>query len=221
MATYVEEILDKFEKNNIKPNISNVAIALRVKLGNEKVKEIYNTLLHKPGEEIDFVNGVPEYNLFWTAAKMIEMENAEVSDDGLRYPSHGWINRNLWYPIEVVCEALNTLNGVNSSDGVIYPDGTCYRSKGFWTIVFDTVEDFNHFLWAGCYRYLPLAKSEKWRILPNLGDPDYNEKKLIFELHYMNLNAKKEDMEKDFVDMAKCIEDYSNDENEIKAKLDK
>ena len=217
MATYVKEILDVFEKNNIVKNTYNIAVALRVKLGNEKVKEIYNTL----GEEIDFVDFVPEYNYYWAAVKMIEMENAEESDDGLRYPSHGWINGDLWYPLASVTAALNTLNGVEAHAGIIYPKGSFYRSKGYWTIDFDTIEDFNHFLWAGCHRYLPLTKSEKWRILPNLGDPDYNEKKLKFELHYMKLNAKKEDMEKDFADMAKCIEDYSNDENEIKAKLEK
>ena len=162
-----------------------------------------------------------EYNKYWVANKLVEMTESEPEEDGISYPSHGWVNDELWPTLGLITEQLNKLNGVHCSHGVIYPNGSCYRSKGFWGIDFDTVEDFNHFLWAGCYRYLPLAKSEKWYILPNLGDPDYNENKLRMELHYMKLSADKKTMEKDFDDFAKCVEDYSNDENEIKRKLNK
>lgn len=221
MATYVEEILTKFKETNIIENDVNIAIALRMKLGEDKLIKIFNSLWHEEDFKSEFVNKDTEYGYYWLAAKMIEMDKAEPADDGIKYPSHNWVNGELWYPLLTVTEALNSLNGVTASKGLVYRDGSCYRSKGFWTIDFDSIEDFNHFLWAACYRYIPLAKSDEWRLLPNLGDPDYNEHRLRFELHYMMLNATKEEMEKDFVKMAKHIEAYSNDENEIKERLTK
>lgn len=223
MKTYVEEVVEKLEAVGLETRTINIARGLRSMLGDEKVSKLFREMLESKdiSSSDERVKDSDEYNYYWLAVKLKEIDEAEEAEDGLKYPSHGWVNGEMWEALDNVSKQLNTLNGVYASEGVVYPEGSCYRSKGFWTIDFDTVEDFNHFLWAGCYRYLPLAKSEKWRILPNLGDPDYKEKKLRFELHYMNLNAKKEEMEKDFADIAKCIEDYSNDENEIKSKLEK
>lgn len=211
MDTYVNEILENFEENNIIKSTYNIALALRTKLGDEKINSLFKTLPKT------FKN---TYKYYLTAAKMIEIDSAEESEDGLKYPSNGMLDGGLWNPLSIIGNALNSLNGVTASDGVIYSKGSCYRSKGYWSVDFDTVEDFNHFLWAGCNRYLPLTKSEKWRLLPNLGDPHYTEKKLRFELHYMKLNASKSDMENDFAIMAECIEDYSNVENEIKVEIE-
>ena len=222
MSTYVEEVIESLKNNNIIVNEHNVALGLRAKLGDKKIKEMYNIMVAGYGGEGEWPENVKEeeYNKYWVANKLIEMAESEPKEDGVNYPSHGWVNDELWPTLGLITEQLNKLNGVHCSHGVIYSNGSCYRSKGFWGIDFDTVEDFNHFLWAGCYRYLPLAKSEKWYILPNLGDPDYNENKLRMELHYMKLSADKKTMEKDFADFAKCVEDYSNDENEIKRKLE-
>lgn len=221
MKTYVEEVIENLKDNNIVVNDHNVALGLRARFGDKRIKEIFTTMaFNKNGNWPE--NIVEEdYNKYWVANKLVEMSESEPSEDGIRYPSHGWVNDELWPTLGLITEQLNKLNGVHCSHGVIYPNGSCYRSKGFWNIDFDTIEDFNHFLWAGCYRYLPLAKSEKWYILPNFGDPNYFEDKLKMELHYMKLNADKKTMEKDFEDFAKCIEDYSNDENEIKRNLEK
>lgn len=223
MATYVDEIIEKLKEVSLETSAINIARGLRSMLGDEKIGKLFREMLESNNtiSSDERVKNGDEYNYYWLAVKLKEIDEAEEAEDGLKYPSHGWINGEMWEALDNVSKQLNTLNGVYASKGVVYPEGSCYRSKGFWTIDFDTIEDFNHFLWAGCYRYLPLAKSEKWRILPNLGDPDYREKRLRFELHYMKLNANKSDMEKDFADMAKCIEDYSNDENEIKNKLEK
>ena len=218
MKTYVEELVDNLENKSIKVNSNSIANGLRFTLGDEKIKEIFDDLFINK-KFVDRVNSETEYNYFWLASKLIEIDKVAPSADGLKYPGHGWVSGEMWYPLLAVSEQINRLNGVSCSDGVVYPEGSCYNTKGYWDITFDTIEDFNHFLWAGCYRYLPFSKSEKWRILPDLGDPDYNEKKLKMELHYNNLNAKKDEIEKDFFDLAKCFEDYANDEKEINITL--
>lgn len=209
---YVENVKKTLKDNDLLIKNNTVAQGLRVTLGDEKITEIFQELLRK--EEI------PDYyNYYWVAQKLVEMCNSPLSEDGLRYPSHHWINGELWWILGEVSEQLNRLRGVSASEGVVYPEGSCYGSKGFWTIDFDTIEDFNHFLWAGCYRYLPFTKNTDWLILPNLGDPDYNEKKIRMELHYMKLNAKKDEMERDFKEMAEHIKKYADDEEDIRINL--
>ena len=209
---YVENVKKTLRDNDLVIKSNTVAQGLRVTLGDEKVTEIFQELIER--------KEIPDYyHYYWLAQKLVEMCNAPLSEDGLRYPSHHWINGELWWVLGEVSEQLNRLSGVSASVGVVYPEGSCYGSKGFWTIDFETIEDFNHFLWAGCYRYLPLAKNRDWLILPNLGDPYYDEKKIRMELHYMKLNAKKDEMERDFKEMAEHIKKYADDEEDIRINL--
>lgn len=209
---YIEKVKETLNDKGLLVNKNTVAQGLRAILSDEKITEIYQELLR--GEK------VPDYyNYYWVAQKLVEMCNAPVSEDGLCYPSHHWINSELWWVLNGISEQLNRLKGVSSNEGIVYPEGSCYGSKGYWDIDFDTVEDFNHFLWASCYRYLQLFRNTDWFLLPSLGDPDYKEEKIKMELHYMKLHAKKEEMEKDFKEMEECIKKYADNEENIRIKL--
>ena len=147
------------------------------------------------------------------------MDNSEPYPDGLSYPSHQWLDGELWEPLNHIPHELNKLHGVHASRMTIYPEGCCYNTKGFVGIIFDSIEDFNHFLWASCYRYIPLSKETLWRIQPNLGDPDWTEKKLKMELHYCDMTADKVKMEEDFKYFAQCVTNYAEDEEDLIKKF--
>lgn len=222
MGKNVENVINILKEKNIEINNNAIATGLRLKLGNETVEKIYYALansLYDNEKEYPEEFDKNDYEYYWLATKLIEMDESELNEDGLKYPSHQWIDDDMYYPISLITKQLNRLDGIKCYDGVIYKDGSCYKSKGIWRIVFDTVEDFNHFLWAGCYRYMSLSRSTDWLLLPSLGDPNYNEKKLKIDLHYMNLGAKKEQIEKDITAFAKCIENYANEEKDIKKNL--
>lgn len=229
MSTYVEDTIKILKEKQIKITPRSVAVGLRFTLGDEKIEQISEALLHnysirynKLNEDTYInakVNEENDYNIFWIAKKLIEMDNAEVSEDGFKYPSHRWISGELFEPLSMIREQANRLKGVHCDNGVIYPEGSCYNTKGFWCIDFDTIEDFNHFLWAGCYRYLPLSKSNTWRLMPNLGDPNYKDNKIRMELHYLNLNAKKDEILEDIEKFTVGLKEYADNEETIRKNL--
>ena len=222
--TYIEQIYSNQQEGHF-ISVNEVATKLRELIGDENVTKAYNDMLSKYNFENDDEFSNPnynqeEYNYYWVAQKLIEMDNSELYPDGLHYPSHEWLNGELWEPLNYISRELNRLRGVSARSMTIYPDGCCYDTKGFIGITFDTIEDFSHFLWASCYRYIPLSKETLWRLQPDLGDPDWREKKLCMELHYCDLSADKEKMEEDFKYFAKCVADYAERQDDLIKDLD-
>lgn len=226
--TYLEEITEAEERYTT----YELANKLIERLGKEKVEEIFDELFIVMAGQTA-VNKAPnlslydgkatldEYNIYWVARKLIEMNGNDPKEDGITYPNHGWVNGELFPELLKISEQLNRLRGVHCDPGVIYPHGTWAGTKGLWRLVFDTIEDFNHFLWASCFRYLPIFKCDKWRIFPELGDPSYNNKKLCFELHYNVLNTDKETLLKDIEEFAEGAKEYADQEEEIRKELSK
>lgn len=184
------------------PDQRAIVDELRSMLGDEKIMDIYNGNIDDGYSESD-------YHFYWIAAKLIEMDKNGESKDGLKYPNHGWINGEFWSPCNLISSEINSIEGIHAGSMTIYKHGTCYNTKAWMSVIFDTIEAFNRFLWAGCYRYFDLSKSELWRLVPDFGDPDLREKKLKFELHYLDIDADAEKMEEDFKIMANGIKEYA------------
>lgn len=216
--TYVEQIYSQSEDYVI--SVNDIATKLREILGDEKVLKVYeDMLLNIQSGDINEVKNQnykqDEYHYYWVAKNLIEMDRSEPYPDGLSYPSHHWLNGDLWEPLNFISRELNKLHGVYAYSMIIYPNGSCYDTKGFIGITFDSIEDFNHFLWASCYRYIPLSKKTLWRIQPDLGDPDWRETKLKMELHYCDVTVDKVKMEEDFKHFAKCVANYAEREEDL------
>ena len=227
MENYVKEAYKNLEEKELRAyTYKEVAEELRRMLGDKEIINIYESLLENRNIRYNNLNEClygntlvdeeKDYNYFWIAAKLIEMDNNGESEDGFKYPSHGWIDGLLCDELFSINNELNRLKGVHCENECIYKNGSCYNTKGFWAIDFDTIEDFNHFLWAACFRYIPLSKNTDWLLLPNLGDPNYNEKRIRMELHYNKLNAKKDEILKDVKHFAKCIKKYVEGEEEVR-----
>ena len=178
--------------------------------------EIANYLAENYSEKvIDEILDKDGDRVFWVAKKLFEIKRNGCSKDGIEYPSTGYVTDEFFTPLEKITVQLNRLHGVHCDGGAIYAQGTCDGTKGFWSIDFDSISDLNHFLWAGCHRYFPITDSNLWRMQAYVSDPIYSETKLRLELHYLPVDAVKEQIVSDIDNFAMGVENYADDEKVI------
>ena len=160
------------------------------------------------------------YNEYWLARAKDDLEGEWSEKDQIKFPRFGWAGGEWIEPIGLVSKALNKIKNVTADDGVIYK-GKCYHDgRMMWTVDFDDIASFQHFLWAGCYRYFPLTKNDDWLLTVNDGDPDYRKTdKIRMQLQYQDLEANREKWENDLRDFAAGLEKYADEEEEIAKKL--
>lgn len=207
--TYIEEIIEK--NKDVELTYKKKIELLREMLGDDKVIEIFDELadcFYNPENLKSDKYNENEYMFYWSANSFIEIDRSKPAEDGIKYPNYGTIDGEFWSVLSLPMIQFDKLKDISASSMTIYKTRTCYDTKGIIWLRFDTIESFNHFLWAGCFRFMPFSKSSLWRLQPDLGDPDYNEKLIKMELHYCDLEAKKDKIEKDVRELAECIENY-------------
>lgn len=62
---------------------------------------------------------------------------------------------------------------------------------------------------------MPITHNNKWLITPDIGDPHYSQDKIIMDFCYQDLNAEREQWEKDVINMTSCILKYAEHQNDI------
>lgn len=164
---------------------------------------------------------VIRYDKLWIAYNSLARNCKWNEKDKMYYPKFGWISgkfKGLEF-LNTLTKALNRLDKVKASGGVVYDGCAYHNSKIIWTIHFEDIESFNHFLWAGCYRYMPITHNDKWFITPSIGDPNYMQKDIVMDFCYQDLNAEREEWEKDVNSMASCILTYAEHQNDMDSRI--
>lgn len=160
---------------------------------------------------------ISTYDKLWLAYNQLDANTTWNEKDKIKYPKFGWINGNFkgLEFLNSLTNALNKLDGIKASGGTVYDNCAYHNSKIIWTIQFENIEIFSHFLWAGCFRYMPITHNDKWLITPDIGDPHYHQDKIIMDFCYQDLNAEREEWEEDVKDMTSCILKYVEHQNDI------
>ena len=195
--------------NSTTPDQISIARELIDNLGEEKVFEIFDELVNAPDNFENDLYCKSDFDFYWIATKLIEMDKAEIGKDEIAYPSCDYVTGFIYAPCRIISSELNSILGVFSETTTIYKNGTIFGSKGYVDITFDSISAYNKFIWAGCHRYFGLTGSSLWKLIPNMSDPDFNENKLKFELHYMDMNANASKMYNDFKELADGIKEYA------------
>lgn len=181
-------------------------------LSDSEIITLFNKVKRLPIDKLAMLK--EKYNKLWLLHAQIDPEGQWSEKDKIHYPSFGWASgefKGLGF-IRDVSDALRKLKGVsNVSNGTLYESGG-WRGRIIWNVTFDNIRVFNHFLWASCFRFMPIEKNDKWEIYCDIGDPNYDEKKLRMYLAYVDKKSEREEWEKDVIYMAKCINSYAESE---------
>ena len=203
MVTISEEVVKSMDKE--------------ISLMNEnEITEEYNKY-HTNNIDMENVYNTVRYDKLWIAYNSLTKNCKWNEKDKIFYPKFGWSNgkfKGLEF-LNSLTDALNKLDGIKASGGTVYDNCAYHNSKIIWTIQFENIETFSHFLWAGCFRYMPITHNDKWLITPDIGDPHYHQDKIIMDFCYQDLNAEREEWEKDVKDMTSCILKYVEHQNDI------
>ncbi len=160
------------------------------------------------------------YNEYWLARAKDDPQGEWSEKDQIKFPRFGHASGEWVEPVGLVGKALNKIKGVRSSNGTIY-NGTCvHNGRMIWFVKFDSIATYQHFIWAGCWRYFPLSKNDDWLLTVDDGDPDYRKTDEIqMQLQYQDLEATREKWENDLRKFAAGLERYASKEEEIAKKL--
>ena len=183
MVTISEEVVKSIDKE--------------ISLMNEnEITEEYNKY-HTNNIDMENVYNTVRYDKLWIAYNSLTKNCKWNEKDKIFYPKFGWSNgkfKGLEF-LNSLTDALNKLDGIKASGGTVYDNCAYHNSKIIWTIQFENIETFSHFLWAGCFRYMPITHNDKWLITPDIGDPHYHQDKIIMDFCYQDLNAEREECE--------------------------
>jgi len=193
------------------------------KLTPQQISDIFDGMINAKEYDLKYEDDAEKlitYHEYWLARAKDDPQGEWSEKDQIKFPRFGHANGEWIEPVGLVGKALNKIKGVRSSKGVIY-NGTCvHKGRMMWTVDFDDIASFQHFLWAGCWRYFPLFKNDDWLLTVNDGDPDYcKTDKIRMQLQYQDLEANREKWENDLRKFAAGLERYASKEEEIAKKL--
>lgn len=193
------------------------------KLTPQQISDIFDGMVNSDEyglKDEDDAEKLITYHECWLARAKDDPKGEWSEKDQIKFPRFGWASGEWIEPIGLVGKALNKIKGVRADEGAIY-NGTCFHNgRMIWTVDFDDIASFQHFLWAGCYRYFPLTKNDDWLLTVNDGDPDYTKTdKIRMQLQYQDIEATREKWENDLRKFAADLEEYASKEEEIAKKL--
>ena len=158
------------------------------KMTSQQISDKVDSMIN--GFECGFKVGVDAeklitYHEYWLARAKDDPQGEWSEKDQIKFPRFGWAGGEWIEPIGLVGKALNKIKGVRSSKGTIY-NGTCvHNGRMIWFVKFDSIATYQHFIWAGCWRYFPLSKNDDWLLTVDDGDPNYSKTdKIIMQLQY-------------------------------------
>ena len=158
-----------------------------------------------------------KYEEYWNANAKDDPKGHWSDKDQVQYPRFGHLSGSFFDPLNWISNSINKLKGVSSGTNCLYGDcGTWHGGRAWWGINFESIAAYQHFLWAGCYRYFPLSHNEDWLLTVDDGDPDYSKTdKIKMQLEYMNHDKVRAEWEKDWKDFADGIEKYANSQYNV------